>query len=205
MESRLKNIEDIVDKLAQNAIVLDQKMTELIASQTKTDAQLAKTDEQMAKRDAQFAETDKQVKLTSRIISGIGINLGNASEQLFYESLKKNMTIGEIKFDTIVENVSVKKKKHQAELDILMYNGEYVAIIETKHNVQKSDIDELTTKKVESYRKLFPKYADYNLILGMAGTSFSKDMQDYASVKGVAVLLHRGETFVVNARNIKEF
>lgn len=92
-------------------------------AQIKTDAQLAQTDAQLAKTDAQLAKTDAQVKATSKMVSGIGINLGKSNEHFFYTALKEKMAIGDIKFDSISENVSAKKGKLQAQFDMIMYNG----------------------------------------------------------------------------------
>ncbi len=54
--------------------------------------------------------TKAQVKATSKILSGIGINFGTAIEPFFYNALKDKMALGDIKFDSIHENVKVKKK-----------------------------------------------------------------------------------------------
>ena len=151
------------------------------------------------------AKTEAQVKITSKIVSGIGVNLGKATELFFYESLADKMALGEIKFDSIHENVIVRKKRKEAEFDILMYNGDSIAIIETKHNVHEGDIDDLMTTKVNNFRSFFPNDAKHKIYLGIAGFAFDKKVQNIAVKHGIAVLKQKGETVSIHAKDLKNY
>lgn len=137
--------------------------------------------------------TKAQVKATSKILSGIGINLGTAIEPFFYNALKDKMALGNIKFDSIHENVKVKKKNQEAEFDILMYNGTSQSIIDLKHNAQEKDIELLATKKGSEFRKFFTKYSNHKYYLDIARFSFPSNLQELAREKGIAVLKQKGE------------
>jgi hypothetical protein len=57
----------------------------------KTETQLAKTYRQPAKSDAQLALPSAQLLETKRIVSGIGINLGDAAEDFLPISFRKRL------------------------------------------------------------------------------------------------------------------
>ena len=51
----------------------------------------------------QVSKTEAQMKATSKILSGIGINLGTATEPFFYDALNDKMDLGDIKFDLFMK------------------------------------------------------------------------------------------------------
>jgi hypothetical protein len=114
---------------------IERGIEALQISQLRTDAQLAKTDQQLAKTDAQLAKTE-------RILSGIGINLGHAAEEFFANSLQKNKKLGKVKFDAVALQLKGHKGKVQDEFDVVMYNGNSVGLVEVKHKVHPSDVDQ---------------------------------------------------------------
>jgi len=63
---------------------IERGIEALQKSQLRTDAQLAKTDAQLALTSAQLLET-------KRIVSGIGINLGDAAEDFLPISFRKRL------------------------------------------------------------------------------------------------------------------
>lgn len=65
-----------LDRIERGIIALQK-------NQLKTDLQLAKTDAQLALTAAQQVKTEIQLAETKRILSGIGINLGDAAEDFF--------------------------------------------------------------------------------------------------------------------------
>ena len=195
-----------IDRIEKGIIALQK-------SQRKTDRQLAKTDAQLAKTDAQLAKTDAQLALlisrqekgeeqlleTRRIVSGIGVNLGDAAEDFFAHSLQENKVLGDIHFDSIAFGLHSQKGKIQDEFDIVMYNGDSVAIIEVKHKVHPADLDTLMKKKLPNFRALFPRFSDMHCYLGLAGMSFPKSLVESAEKAGVAILRQKGNLLVMNS------
>lgn len=157
-----------------------------------------KTDEQLAKTDAQLAKTDAQLAKTERILSGIGINLGHAAEEFFAHSLQKNKKLGKIKFDAVALQLKAHKGKLQDEFDVVMYNGSSVGLVEVKHKVHPSDIEQLISRKLPNFRTLFPQYAASEFYLGIAGMSIPQEVAEMAENEGVAVLRQAGDVLLMN-------
>ena len=122
---------------------LKDLVANLIASQAKTDAQMAKTDAQMAK-------TDDKLNRLSELYGGVSSNQGSAAEEFFFNSLTANPEVGGIKFDRVTPNVMPATKTKQGEFDIVLVNGNSVAVVEVKYKVHPSDIE----KAAKNLRKV---------------------------------------------------
>ena len=140
----------------------DDELKELVAglavSQAKTDAQMAKTDETLKKMGIH--------------LGGITDNIGMTTEEYFYNSLFENPKLGNIKFDSISKNIHTKTKRLEDEYDIVMYNGNCIALIECKYKAHENDVKKLIDKKVGNFRILYPDFKDYSIYLGIASFSF---------------------------------
>lgn len=160
----------------------------LRVSQAKTDAQLAKTDAQLAKTDAK--------------LWGLGLNIGLAAEEIFYDVLKENLVIGNVKFDSIERNVKSSYKKTQDEFDLVLYNGDSIGIVEIKHKVHPNDLETLKIKKTENFRILFPMYKDYKIYLALGGMSIPEVVQTSAAALGIAILKPKGNVAQIVSKNL---
>ena len=78
------------------------------------------------------------------------------------------------------------------EYDLLLHNGNAVAIIEIKYKAEKEDVEE-TLKKVENFRKLFSQFQNYALYLGLAGLSVKKSAEKEALKQGVGIIKQEGK------------
>ena len=190
---------------------IERGIEALQKSQLKTDRQLAKTNIQLAKTDAQLAlliaqqkEGELQLAETKRILSGIGINLGDVAEDFFGNTLQEKKMLGDIQFDAVALQLKAHKGKVQDEFDIVMYNGHAIGLVEVKHKVHPSDIEKLVSAKLPNFRKLFPQYADFDFYLGIAGMSIPKDATELAEKAGMAVLRQKGDVLLMNT-NLKAF
>ena len=166
----------------------DQELKDLVAS-------LAIANQET---DKQMKETAKQMKETDRKLESIGIQLGNMSknqgdvaEEYFVNSLKNSLQIGSIKFDALLSNVELKTKKVNDEFDILLVNGNTLALVEVKYKVHPNLIDKLK-KKIEHIR-LMPSYKNYKIYAGVAGFKVPKDAIDLARENGYFVLQRKGD------------
>lgn len=169
-----------------------------------TDAQLRLTDEQLARTDKQLEDNARQLAETKRIVSGIGVNLGDAAEDFFADALKETKTLGNIQFDSIAFRVNGHKGKVQDEFDIVLYNENSVAIIEVKHKVHPADLVALVEKKLPNFRTLFPASAGARIFLGLAGMTMPPAVAEQAETAGIAVLRQKGNTLVMN-KNLRVF
>ena len=211
MLTRLDRIERGIEALQKSQLKTDRQLAKTDAQLAKTDAQLAKTDIQQAKTDAQLAlliaqqkEGEIQLAETKRILSGIGINLGDAAEDFFGNTLQEKKKLGNIQFDAVALQLKAHKGKVQDEFDIVMYNGHAIGLVEVKHKVHPSDIEKLVSAKLPNFRKLFPQYADFDFYLGIAGMSIPNTAADLAEKSGLAVLRQKGDVLLMNT-NLKAF
>ncbi len=137
------------------------------------------------------AETDKQIKALNKQIGGITKSNGKVAEATIYNSLERDMTFAGIEFDFIDKNKKrhIKRLNLKGEYDVVMYNGDTLAIIEIKYNVEKGDVNELIDKKkVEKFRLLFPEYKGYKILLGIGGGSFESDAEAEANKYGIGII-----------------
>jgi len=202
--TRLDRIEKGIEALQKSQLKTDRQLALTDAQLAKTDAQLARTDAQLALWIARQEKADEQLAETRRIVSGIGINLGDAAEDFFAHSLQENKVLGDVHFDSISFGLHSQKGAVQDEFDIVMYNGDSVAIIEVKHKVHPADLENLLKKKLPSFRALFPRFADMKCYLGLAGMSVPRSVLEKAEKVGVAVLRQKGKVLVMN-KELKAF
>ena len=155
-----------------------------------------------AKRREESAE--KRLKKLEKLVGGIGKNNGHYAEEFFQNAFSKTLTFAGIKFDKIIRNLKIEKKE-SCEFDIVMVNGDTIAIIEAKNRVHPNFVEELATQKLKQFRKLFPEYANYRIILGVAGLSFDDTVVEEANKFGVGIVRQDGKTVEVNAEGVKVY
>ncbi len=201
----------------------DQELKDLVAglaiAQARTDAQLARTDEQLAKTDAQIARIEAQLAQTiaqmaisnKRIddlfssVMGIGHNNGLVAESYFYTYLQDRLTFGNIKYDSIQKNTIGKANGIKAEFDIVMFNGNSIALIETKYKAHEKDIDKLIETQLPNFKTLFPKYAHYHFYLGIASFAYYDKLEEKARQNGIGMLKIKGENVSLDDQNLKAY
>jgi len=139
-----------------------------------------------AETNKMFAETDKKLnkiaeklEKTDRIVNGIAKSNGLVAEQTIFNSLERDMTFAGIGFHDIERNRRGKSKRHniEGEFDVVLTNGDVVALIETKHKVRKEDVIKFATTQIDNFRKLYPMYDKYKIILGVGGMSFEAEQK----------------------------
>lgn len=206
-----QELKDLVASLAIAQAKTDAQMAKTDAQMAKTDAQMAKTDAQMAKTDAQIARTEVQMAKTDEKLNrlsdwygGVSSSLGASAEEFFYNTLTANPVLGNIHFDRIMSNIQISTKTKQGEFDIVLINGNSVAVVEVKYKVHPSDIEK-TAKNLIRYRELFPEYKNYTLYGGIAGFSVPPDAVKAAKDKGMFVLKRVGEILKTDAKEMRAF
>ena len=112
---------------------LETSYLRLEASQEKTDEQMKKTDEQMKKTDEQMKETQITLKKVAKLVGNISNNQGDIAEEFFYNSLADKPILNGVHYDFIDKNAHRSKNKIEDEYDILLVNGNDIAIVEVKY------------------------------------------------------------------------
>jgi hypothetical protein len=193
----------------------DQELKDLVASlavkSDRLDAQMSKSDQRMAELATAQAETQIEVKETSRVIKEIGrrmgamaSNQGDVAEEFFFNSLNAKPQIGAITFDSVTPNQIFSRKGKHNEFDIVMVNGQSVALIEVKYKAHVSDLDQIE-EQVQNYRHWRPEHKDYKIYSGLAGLNVPPDVVKAAQERGVFVLKRTGDVVEVDAQSMKAF
>jgi len=177
----------------------DQELKDLVASLAVSQLELTEQIKENAKEMKENAKkTDEQMKKTDEKLERMGIHLGNISnnqgdvaEEYFVNSLKNRLKIGDIEFDLLLSGVELKTKKIRDEFDILLVNGNTLALIEVKYKVHPNLIEKLPTK-IEHLR-LMPSYKNYKIYAGVAGFNVPEDVISLAKEKGYFVLQRKGD------------
>ncbi len=188
------NYESVWKVLMENAKQLDK----LSKNQDRTDRQLAKTD-------AQLAKTDKNLDKMMDLYGNVSNNIGKAAEEYFYNSLSEKMVLNNIKYDAIDRNKRRHKGDVQGEFDIVLSNGEYLSIIETKQKVAESDVEKLRGKKVKNFRYLYPLYKNHKIFLGVAGMIVPSKVEALAKSYGFMVIKQKGDTIEVISEDLQVY
>ncbi len=198
-------LKELVAGLAVAQAETDVKFKETQALVNATSEQMKRTDEQMKRTDEQMKRTDASLERIGIRLGNIADNNGSNAEDYFFNSLADKPELGGIGYDTIVKNFIPKSKRGQGEFDIVMYNGENIALIECKYKAHKSDVEKLITMQVESFKKLFPIYSNHKFYLGIASFSFYPELEEFAKQNGVAILKQKGDVVEIEADNLKVY
>ena len=158
-----------------------------------------------AKSEKEWDEIRKQMKEVRKEIGGIAESNGDMAEATIFNSLERDMTFAGIEFHDIEKNRSGKSKRYniEGEFDVVMTNGDVVALIETKHKVRKEDVTKFATTQVDNFRKLYPMYDKYEIILGVGGMSFEKGAEAEANKYGIGVIKVVGDKVEYHTEGIR--
>jgi len=204
-----EELKELVAGLAVDSAKLKAELREakeiILENERVANERTAKNDAIAAKNEAIAAKNEARFSKMHFDQSAMSHNFGSAVEDYFYNSMADNPTLGGIQFDDIGRNVQRRSKRLEDEYDIVLYNGDCIALIECKTKAHEKDITTLIDKKVANFRALFPHYKDYKIYLGLASFSFYPDLEAFAREKGVAILKQKGEVMEIEADNLKAY
>jgi len=137
-------------------------------------------------------ETDRQIKKVSKLIGNHTNNVGEVTEEFFYRGLAKKKTLGNIKFDVVRRNIGSAK-----EYDILMVNGDTVAVISVKYKLHQKDIETFTKQDLKDFKKLFPEFKHYKVKAGIAAKSMTESLEKKIKDLGLFVITQSGKNIEI--------
>ena len=197
-----QELKDLVASLAVSQAKTDEELNKLKEAQLKTDEQLKKTDEQLKKTDEQLKKTDEKINRIASLVGNISNNQGDVAEEYFVNSLEECLKVGTIDFDYLIPNFKAKRGRQiLAEYDILLVNGESVAIVEVKYKAHLNDLDNLP-KKIEQLKNL-PQYKNYKVYAGIATFYATDELINRAKELGYFILQRKGDVVVTHFENLK--
>jgi len=173
----------------------DQELKDLVASLA---VESKKTELMMKENARKSKEFDKKFYEMHKEIGGISNSNGEFAEEFFYNSLEKTMTFAGIHFDTINNHFGGKRTmpnntEIKAQFDIVLHNGDSLALIEAKYKADEDDVKELVEKKVPNFKILYPGFANHKLYLGIGSLVLKDRVVQEAKKLGVGLMKQRGD------------
>jgi hypothetical protein len=195
-------VEEIKAMFAENAASLRETERIMKENAEKTDRQIQETYKQMRETARQMRETDRKIDKLSKQIGGIDNNIGYHAEQFFQNVFADKKVFGGIKYDNIILNM---KHSEDVEFDIVLKNGNSVAIIEVKNRIRANFVKKLAEERIKEFRKYFPEYKGYYVYLGIAGFSFGEDVLEEARKYGVGIIRQVGDGIEIDAKGLRAY
>ena len=181
----------------------DEKFDRTDEKFDRTEAQMARTDEQIKRTDEQLKRTDEKLERMGITLGSVTNNIGSITEEYFFNCLSEKSVLGGVKYDKVRRNIGGVGLKSEDEFDIVMYNGDSIALIECKNKAHENDLRKLITRKADNFKDVFPNFKDYKIYLGLASFSFYPELEEIAKQNGVAILKQKGEIMEIEADNLK--
>jgi len=148
---------------------------------------------QLARTDAQLAKTDAKLNKVAKLFGDVNNNRGAEAEEFFFHSLIKHPQIADIKFDTVHRNLSGKKGKMSDEFDLVLVNGDTLALIEVKTKAHLDLVDKMIEKKIPNLKALFSVFKNYKIYAGIASLVTYPDLIKKVNEKGLFLLTQQGK------------
>jgi hypothetical protein len=171
---------------------INKILKDLAVSQVKTDVLMAETK-------IELKQLSKEVKAVNQAQGGLGKSIGDQTEEFFYQGFKRDLRFHGMQFDNIDRNIQVQQK----EYDIVLYNGDSLALISVKHKLRQKDVDQFIKKDIPAFTEFFPQYKNHTVYAGMASLSAGKNTYNYAAHKGLVLYTQSGESPL--NKDIKDF
>jgi hypothetical protein len=197
-DERLDRFDERLDRLAaQTNAALDRtnaaidRLTERVNQTTATVDRVSRDIEKL------HQDIDKVHKAQGRAEN----NRGAEVEEFFYNTLMHEPVIGHMQFDKVLSNHMIGKKGKETELDLVLINGNSLAVVEVKSKFHPSDLDQLQ-KHIDFLRDHSPEFKNYQFYGGIAGFSIPKDVTHAAHEQGYFVLKRRGKVISINTNGM---
>jgi hypothetical protein len=190
------------DKLQkENALQMD----EVRNIQKRTTLQMEETDRRMQKLQEKLDKIGDKMDMTWGKVNGIDDNIGFHAERFFQDSLAKNLAFGGVKYDFAIPNLKCEGKKEGAEFDIVLVNGDSIAIIEVKNRIHPDFVENMAKERVDKFRRCFAGYKNYKAYLGIAGFSFCNAVLEKARECGIGIIRQVGDSVEMDAGVLKAY
>jgi len=185
-----QELKDLVARLAIKSEELDAYIKRTSEEQRRMSAE---TDAKIAETAAQMKRTDEKLERIGVLTGGIANSQGEVAEEFFFNSLAHDPTLAGIHYDYIDKHWKNRVGATEDEYDIILVNGQDIALIEVKYKAHDTDLTKLLTKKISNFKTLFPMYQNYAIHPVLASFSIYEDLKRSALEQGVIVLQRKGD------------
>ena len=192
-------------KVALQELAAAQKKTEAVQQDTKIALQELAAAQQ--KTEAAQQETAATLQKVIQEYGGFINNQGQQAEDFFIKGLcKQDLQVAGIKFDEIFpRQVRQYGRRSGIEVDALLTNGEYVALLEVKSKVHINDVEAVFNKRIPAFRNFFHDYRDKSLLVLIGGNIFNSDALRKARDYGFICLTPDNQDLHIEAADFREY
>jgi len=173
--------------------------------QRETDLILKRTSRRHEETERVMEKLGQKVDKVCGKMGGIDENLGHHAEQFFQDVFRRKKEFGGVHYDYIDTNYEREGNGGKMEIDIMLINGDSVALIEVKNRIHPDFVKEFAQDRVKKFRTLYPKYDDYKLYLGIAGFSFDNKALTEAKEYGVGIVKQNGDSVEIDTECLKAY
>ncbi|PIE69001.1 MAG: DUF3782 domain-containing protein [Deltaproteobacteria bacterium] len=157
-----------------------------------TDRKFQETDKKFKETDKKFQETDRQFKETDKKIGKLGNRLGQFVEEMVRPGAVALFRERGVDVHATAQNMAWSDGKNGIEVDLVLYNGREVVLVECKSELSVEDVND-HLKRVAMFKTYFPAYKDNKIMGAVAAMVIPKGVDRYAYQKGLFVLAQKGE------------
>ena len=191
--------EELKALVASLAIAQKETSQQMAQNDARFEARFEKLEAQMARTEAQMARTDARLDRLAKLVGNISNNQGDIAEEFFYRSFKRNPVINGVRFDWVEKQLHNRVGDIEDEYDIVLLNGNSLAVIEVKLKAHVNDLEKLLFKKMVNFPVLFTMYKDYKKYAGLATLVTNEELIEKAKELGLFLFTQHGKhTELVN-------
>ncbi len=199
---RVDKLTKQVDRTTTNINKFDERMDKLTQ---RMDALTERVDRTSATVDRTSATVDRVTKDIEKLYQLYGSSANNRGaevEEFFYNSLAHEPMIGDMRFNKVLSNHMIGSKGKETELDLVLVNGNSIAVVEVKSRCHLKDLGQLR-KHIDFLRDHSPEFNGYQFYGGIAGFSIPSDVVEAAHEQGYFVLKRRGKVVCSDTEGIR--
>ncbi|MEN9373860.1 MAG: hypothetical protein RIR79_1412 [Pseudomonadota bacterium] len=200
----MRSHERLDDQIKQTSMRVDEttaSMKLLMERSNRFDERIAQTTANIERISRNIEKTHQDIDKVYKAQGRAENNRGAEVEEFFYNTLMHEPVIGTMQFDKVLSNHMVGKKGKETELDLLLINGNSLAVIEVKSKFHPKDLGQLQ-EHIDFLRDHSPEFKNYRFYGGIAGFSIPNDVTKAAHDKGYFVLKRRGKIITVNTQGM---
>ena len=175
----------------------DEELKQLVASlavaHQESTRKLDRLSELVGKNQIAQHESTRKLDRLGELVGNISNNQGDIAEELFYQSFIKNPTLGDIKFDAVSRNLNNHLGNLQEEYDLVLINGDSLAVIEVKAKAHISDLERMINRKMVNFPKLFSVYRNFHTYAGIATLVTNDELIEKAQELGLFLITQQGD------------
>jgi hypothetical protein len=166
-----------------------------------TREQLKEVSEQQKETDRKFKEVAERQKVTDRQIGKLGNRFGELVEHLVAPNISEKFNELGFCFTKTAMDVAIKdpdNPKNNAEVDVLLENGDIVIAVEVKSKPNDKDVND-HARRMEILRRYADGKGDMRKYRGaIAAAVMSETIRRYILKKGFYVIEQTGDTVRIN-------